>query len=239
LRKSDLSPTADNWGVALRQPAEQSVRGRRSRSLGPTQEERTAEARARIIEAAFACLAEVGYQRTTLAEIANKASCSRELPRYHFGTKDRLMEVLIDESRVFWIATFRKQLKNNTTGLEALYNIVDTFSEALKQNSPRLRGLAVLLFIAADPGNRALRKLVVAIQRATRAAFGDIIAQHLEAHPELAPYDVDGVAAMVYCFFRGFVYQWMTDPQPIVLEAMFREFKLRCPQLLGVRPSKA
>ena len=239
MKKSDPSLAADSRRVALRRPAAQSVRARRLRSLGPTQEERSAEARARIVEAAFVCLAELGYQGTTLVEIANRASCSRELPRYHFGTKDQLMEVLIDESRVFWMQTFRKQLDNNLTGLEALYNIADSFYEAFKQDSPRLRGLAVLLFIAADPGNDTLRKPVVAIQRASRAAFADIIAQHLKLHPELAPYDVDGVATMIFCFFRGFVYQWMTDPQSIVLEAMFREFKLRCPQLLGARPSEA
>jgi hypothetical protein len=149
------------------------------------------------------------------------------------------MEVLIDESRVFWIRTFKSELTGSASGLEALRNIVDAFSNSLKHNSPRLRGLAVLLFIAADPGNEALRKLVVGIQRATRAAFADIIARHRKAHPELEPYDVEGVAAMIYCFFRGVVYQWMTDPQSAIIKAMFREFKIRCPQLLGSPQSDA
>jgi AcrR family transcriptional regulator len=195
--------------------------------------ERAEDARARIIEAAFACLAEIGYQRTTLAEIAKRASCSRELPRYHFGTKDQLMEVLLADSRLFWGELFRQQLDENTTGLEALYSITDMFVETFRRDSPRLRGLAVLLFGAADPGNHALLQQVVITQRSTRAVFRNIIAQHVQGRPELASLDVDGVAALIYGFFRGFVYQWMTDPQSIVVDAMFREFKLLCPQMLG------
>jgi AcrR family transcriptional regulator len=209
------------------------ARTRRAHSSRPTQVERSEDARARIIEAAFACLAEQGYQQTTLAEIAKRAGCSRELPRYHFGTKDRLMEVLLDETRAAWTGLFRRQLESHATGPDALCNIADVFADRFTQDSARFRGFAVLLFGAADPSLHVLHKKIVATQRATREAFKEIIVEHLAHHPVQDVHDVDGMAALIYAIFRGFTYQWLIDPKSISIEAMFSEFKRLCPRLLG------
>jgi AcrR family transcriptional regulator len=195
--------------------------------------ERTEDARARIIEAAFACLAEKGYQQTTLTEIAKRAGCSRELPRYHFGTKEQLMEVLIDEMRTFAVEMFRKQLDSNATALEALYKIADMLARLFKPDAVRLRGFAVLLFGAADPGNQGLHKKIVVTQRLTRGVFKKIIIRHIQANPEVKSRDVDTLAALIYAIFRGFTYQWLIDPESISVEALFREFKRLCPELLN------
>lgn len=229
-----VSPsTLRSRDIARKHMAVTPLRNRRTRSSRPTQVERSEDARARIIEAAFVCLAEQGYQQTTLAEIAKRAGCSRELPRYHFGTKDRLMEVLLDETRAAWTGVFKKQLETNATGPDALRNIADVFAERFTQDSARFRGFAVLLFGAADPGLHALHKKIVITQRVTREAFKEIIVQHLKLHPEQEVRDSDGMAALIYAIFRGFTYQWLIDPSSISIEAMFREFKRLCPQLLG------
>jgi AcrR family transcriptional regulator len=219
--------------MARKHMAATPLRSRRTRSSRPTQVERSEDARARIIEAAFACLAEQGYQQTTLAEIAKRAGCSRELPRYHFGTKDRLMEVLLDETGVAWTGLFKRQLETNVTGPDALRNIADVFADRFTQDSARFRGFAVLLFGAADPSLHALHKKIVVTQRVTRAAFKEIVVEHLKHQPGQPMHDVDGMAALIYAIFRGFTYQWLIDPESISIEAMFREFKRLCPQLLG------
>jgi len=232
LKKPSSSTATQSRGTS----AQIVAHNRRPRLPRPAQAERTEEARARIIEAAFACLAEKGYQQTVMTEIAKRAGCSRELPRYHFGTKEKLMETLIDETRTFAVDMFRVQLESNATGLEALYKISDMLAEMFKPGAVRLRGFAVLLFGAADPGNRALHKKIVVTQRLTRAVFKEIILKHLEAHPDLGPRDADSMAALVYAILRGFTYQWLIDPKSISVEAMFREFKRICPELLNGKP---
>jgi AcrR family transcriptional regulator len=55
------------------------------------QEERSAETRRRLMEAAVACLYERGYAGTTTIEIAARAGVSRGAQLHHFPTKDELV----------------------------------------------------------------------------------------------------------------------------------------------------
>lgn len=55
------------------------------------QEERSAETRRRLMEAAVECLYERGYARTTTTEIASRAGVSRGAQLHHFPTKDELV----------------------------------------------------------------------------------------------------------------------------------------------------
>jgi AcrR family transcriptional regulator len=56
-----------------------------------TQGERTASMRARLLEATFECLAELGYARTTTTEVCRRAGVSRGAQLHHFPTKDDLV----------------------------------------------------------------------------------------------------------------------------------------------------
>ena len=64
-------------------------------SLAPpvrrTNAERTAETRAKLLEAASASLAELGYARTSTTEIARRAGVSRGAQLHHFPTKSELV----------------------------------------------------------------------------------------------------------------------------------------------------
>src|SRR3984893_4948525 len=55
------------------------------------QEERSAETRRRLLEAAIACLNERGYTRTTTTEIAGRAGVSRGAQVHHFRHKEELV----------------------------------------------------------------------------------------------------------------------------------------------------
>jgi AcrR family transcriptional regulator len=60
-------------------------RGRRS------QEERSAETRARLLDATIACLIERGYAGTTTAAVAERAGVSRGAQLHHFPTRAELV----------------------------------------------------------------------------------------------------------------------------------------------------
>lgn len=62
-----------------------------------TQEERTADAKARLREAALYLFANDGYERTTLAAISLRAGFSRTLAQYHYADRGALaLEILED-----------------------------------------------------------------------------------------------------------------------------------------------
>jgi AcrR family transcriptional regulator len=56
-----------------------------------TQAERRASTRARLLDAAVECLAELGYARTTTVEVARRAGVSRGAQLHHFPTKAELV----------------------------------------------------------------------------------------------------------------------------------------------------
>ena len=60
--------------------------------------ERTAETRARVMAAVVASIAEVGYQRTTAAEIARRAGVTWGAVQHHFGDKDGILMAVLEEA---------------------------------------------------------------------------------------------------------------------------------------------
>jgi AcrR family transcriptional regulator len=64
-----------------------------NRSIKPrlTQDEKTAETRRRLLDAAILCLVDRGYANTTTSEIAERAGLSRGAQLYHFPRKQELL----------------------------------------------------------------------------------------------------------------------------------------------------
>lgn len=63
-----------------------------------TQAERTAETRARILAAVFDSIADVGFQRTTTAEITRRAGVSWGAVQHHFGDKQGILMAVLEDS---------------------------------------------------------------------------------------------------------------------------------------------
>ena len=71
---------------------------RRARRVARTQAERTAETRARIIEAVHACISELGFARATSAEIARRAGVTWGAAQHHFGGKHGIWIAVLEDS---------------------------------------------------------------------------------------------------------------------------------------------
>lgn len=77
-------------------------RRRRPAAARRSHAERTAETRARILDAVVESIAEVGFARTTAAEVTRRAGVTWGAVQHHFGGKDgMLMAVLEDSFRRF------------------------------------------------------------------------------------------------------------------------------------------
>jgi AcrR family transcriptional regulator len=60
--------------------------------------ERTAETRKKIMAAVVESIAEVGFQRTTAAEIASRAGITWGAVQHHFGGKDGILLAVLEDS---------------------------------------------------------------------------------------------------------------------------------------------
>lgn len=60
-----------------------------------TQEERSAATRARLLDAAVACLVELGYGGTTTTVVAERAGVSRGAQLHHFATRAQLISAAV------------------------------------------------------------------------------------------------------------------------------------------------
>src|SRR5207245_1194918 len=63
-----------------------------------TQAERRAASEAALLRAAAELIAERGFERTSLRGIGARAGTSREMPAYHFGSKEGLISRLADRA---------------------------------------------------------------------------------------------------------------------------------------------
>ncbi|MEM7409991.1 MAG: TetR/AcrR family transcriptional regulator [Myxococcota bacterium] len=84
--------------------------------------ERTAETRGRVLAAVVACIAELGFQRTTGGEIARRAGVSWGAIQHHFGDKNGVLAAALEAS----FARFAEALgEPDATG--SVSERVDTF----------------------------------------------------------------------------------------------------------------
>lgn len=63
-----------------------------------THAERTAETRARILKAVVETITDLGFQKTTAAEIARRAGVTWGAVQHHFGGKDGILLAVLEES---------------------------------------------------------------------------------------------------------------------------------------------
>ena len=114
-----------------------------SRRPARTQRERVAESTRRLLPAAVALFAEQGYERTTAAQIGERAGYSRAMVRRRYGSKEGWLRALFD-------IELRQRLTPpddpNRTGLEQILSQVDQIIELVESDETVARALFVLCF---------------------------------------------------------------------------------------------
>lgn len=74
------------------------------------QDEKSAETRRRLLDAAIECLVERGYANTTSSEIAERAGLSRGAQLYHFPTKEELLTRAVERLFDLLFADLREKV---------------------------------------------------------------------------------------------------------------------------------
>jgi AcrR family transcriptional regulator len=89
-----------------------------------TQEERTATARAKLMEAAIALICEKGFANTTMAEIAAAADFTRGAIHHHFQNRVDLVRAIINEVERRVIESFSAAAPKPNVSLEQRIDIL-------------------------------------------------------------------------------------------------------------------
>jgi AcrR family transcriptional regulator len=144
-----------------------------------TQEERRATTRAKLLEAASACLLERGYAATTVGEVQERAGVARGTLLHHFPTKAELMVAatayVVDER----IARFRERVAALPVGDDLLSDVVDLAWQDL--NSP-VFFTALELWVAARTDDELRARLAPEEER----LFRDMRASYVSVLGRLA-----------------------------------------------------
>ena len=134
--------------------------------------------RAQIVDAAIDTIAEVGYARTSLGRIAERAGISRGLISYHFAGKEELITEIarsvIDQSRAYMLpritaestgpGVLRAYIESNLTFIREHRNLLIAIVEIARHRSaegaaPRIPGHE------PDQAVRLLAELLVRFQK--------------------------------------------------------------------------
>src|SRR3954452_10322451 len=91
----------------------------------PTQAERTASTRARLLDAALDVLTEQGYAATTTVEVAKRAGVSRGAQLHHFPTKAELLAAAVEHLYARRRAEYRAAVAAMPDGVDRIDSSVD------------------------------------------------------------------------------------------------------------------
>jgi len=115
-----------------------------------TQEERVAESTRRLIDAALALIAEQGFERTTAAEIGERAGYSRNMVRDRYGSKEALLESLLENEMADRLLPAMRRERTGT-GLDLVLGQIDDLLHAVQTTPENMKAILVLSFEAPGP----------------------------------------------------------------------------------------
>ena len=184
-----------------------------SRSFRPrlTQEEKSADTRRRLLDAAIACLVERGYANATTSEIAERAGLSRGAQLYHFPRKEELLISAVEHLFKLMLGEFMEKVGrlNNENDRRAL--AIDLLWESA---NGRMMTAWIELVVASRTDAYLRESVRAANDRAWE--FIDRSFQELFPRPAGAGSDYELIPQMVFMLFDGMALGGKTlDPKRI------------------------
>jgi AcrR family transcriptional regulator len=214
-------------------------------STGLTQVERSAESSRRLMAAAIELIAEKGFERTTAVEIGERAGYSRNMVRARYGSKEALLESLLDTE---FQPLFLTPPGEGASGIDAALARIDHLAAAAEAKPDHTRALFTLIFEAVGP--------IESLGPWLRAWLGDYCAGAAEAlrlgqkdGSVRADLDPDVEADRIMNYGLGLAFRWTLEPEKVDFARSLREWTaymrgiFRPPQTNGqtrrqVKPAK-
>lgn len=146
----------------------------------PTREprqDRSRATRARLLEAAIASLAEIGYPASTVAVVAERAGVSRGAAQHHFPTRDDLFTAALEHVTQVRAEQLRRERGATANGRRSVADVVElTF--ALYSGQLFRAALALWVAAAAEP---SLREQIVPLEARLGRQVHRVVVELLDA----------------------------------------------------------
>lgn len=169
------------------------------------------ERRQALIEATIDCIAEHGLSGTTMARVTELAGTSIGLANFHFDSKERLFEAVLqslaDAERAIWQDRIAEASPNPA---EKLIALIDA------RFDPRIcdpRTLAVWFAFWGDAGARAIYRRVVETSDDARLNVLVALIRELDARPGGRARNADKTALGLEAFYDGLWLNMLLYPQ--------------------------
>jgi AcrR family transcriptional regulator len=176
-----------------------------------TQAERSARSTKALLDAAAGLIVEGGFSSLTYAAIGERAGYSRGLVTARFGSKDGLVEALINRIVGTWNHRNVIPYTKGKNGLAGVTTMLDAIRRQAALDPRGLRVLYALMFEALGP-DELLRARIAKFHREMRCDFARFVERGVRdgsVRPGLSP---RAEAALVIAGLRGIGYQWLLDP---------------------------
>lgn len=179
-------------------------------SLARRQQERSLVARRRLLDAAGELMSERGYVGMTLAAVGERAGYSRGLVTIHFGSKENLLDALVERITVDW-SHRRVPETDGKSGLDGLLTMLRAIADQFEQDPRHIKLLYALMFEAVGD-NEILRRRFVGFHRRQRTDVANLVRRGIKDGSIKPATIVDDEATAIIAALRGIGYQWLLDP---------------------------
>ncbi len=175
-----------------------------------TQAERRAESERRLLVASAELIVEHGLENTSLADIGRRAGASHAAVNHRFGSKDELVDRLIEEAGAYYADEARARI-GRRRGLEALLTLCSLYLELVDSPDP-LGRVHVVLWSEAIAHTAERRAAHLDWDR----RFREVVVTFLTDAAEVGEVDpglpAQEVAMSVVGTLRGLAMQLLLDP---------------------------
>lgn len=179
---------------------------------GPNkQQQRTARSTNALLEAAADLIVEGGFDALTFAAIGDRAGYSRGLVTARFGSKDGLIDALIDRIVTTWSHRNVIPRTKGRSGLDGAIILIDAIRAQAAKDPRGLRVLYSLMFEAVGSEDD-LRERFAAFQATMRSDFAQCVRRGQRDGSVRRGPSPDREGELLVAGLRGIGFQWLIDP---------------------------
>jgi len=186
------------------------------------QQRRDASTKA-LLHAAGDLILEGGFSAMTFAAIGERSGYSRSMVTVRFGSKDGLVEELLEQLVRTWSHDTVPVAGEGPHGLDNVRAVLGAIQSQIDRNSRGLRVLYALMFEGLGDESM-LRERFRTFNASVRNDFAQRIAAGQVDGSITPTVDPEAEAAFIVAGMRGVGYQWLVDPDDFDASHAFAHF---------------
>ncbi len=175
------------------------------------QKERTERSTNALIDAACDLIVEGGFASLTLATVGERAGYSRGLVTARFGSKDGLIDALIERIVTTWSHKNVIPRTQDSSGLDAVTGLLDAIRTQAAKDPRGLQVLYSLMFEAVG-SEASLRERFAEFHVEMRSDFARMVRRGQRDGSILKGPSPDREGELIVAGLRGVGFQWLIDP---------------------------